>query len=134
MSSKKNESEKLKCYNITGIELFVNPEWETIIERKKIDNTFKVLHGEFFIRESLEDCQIIVSDKFLNKFISEFDLILNVVKDCFVLTKNTQETQKKLYGLEFEAELLLIVRDDGDTYLDEIPDDVELEYIFKLIE
>jgi hypothetical protein len=134
MKKKKVESEKITCYNIFGIELFVNPVWEKITEKKGIDSSFKVLHGEFFFRGSLEDCQIILSDKFLNNFISEYDLILNVVEDQYVWTKNTKEIQKKLYRLEFEVEFLFLISDNPILKPEDLDDDEDIEYVFKLIE
>ncbi len=134
MKKKKVESEKITCYNIFGIELFVNPAWEKVTEKKGIDGSFKVLHGEFFLRGSLEDCQIILSDKFLNNFISEYDLILNVVEDQYVWTKNTKVIQKKLCRLEFEVEFLFLISDNPILKPEDLDDDEDVEYVFKLIE
>lgn len=106
---KNEESEKIQCLNIFGVELFVNPAWEKTTEKKGIDGSFKVLHGEFFFRGSLEYCKIIVSNKFLNKFISEYDLILNVVQNQYVWIKNTKEIQKKIYSLIFEVKFLFLI-------------------------
>ena len=134
MKKKKVESEKINCYNIFGVELFVNPAWEEVTEKKGIDGSFKVLHGEFFFRGSLENCQIILSDKFLNNFICEYDLILNVVQDQYVWTRNTKEIQKNLYRLEFEVESLFLISDKANLKPENLDDDEDIEYIFKLIE
>ncbi|MCX6268331.1 MAG: hypothetical protein NTW16_13385 [Bacteroidetes bacterium] len=134
MKKKKVESEKIKCYSIFGVELFVNPVWEPMTKGKGIDGSFKVLHGEFFFRGSLEDCQIIVSEKFLNKFISEHDLILNVIEDQFVWTKNTKEVKRKLVSLEFEVEFLFLISENANLKPEDLDDDEDIEYIFKLIE
>jgi len=129
-----SKKEKIKCYSIFGIELFVNPAWQSLTKKKKIDSTYKVIHGEFFYASSLEDCQIIVSDKFINKFIAEYDLILNVVKDQFVWTRNTKETEKKLYRLELEVEFMFIISENENLKPDFDGDLEDVEYIFKLIE
>jgi len=131
---KKVESERIKCYNIFGIELFVNRAWEKVTKKTGTDGSFKVLHGEFFFRGSLENCQIIVSEGFLNKLISEYDLILNVVQDQYVWTKNTNEIQKKIYSLEFEVEFLFLLSDNDNLKPEDLDDDEDVEYVFKLIE
>ena len=134
---KKIETEKIRCYNIFGIELFVNPAWKQLIKGKGIDNSFKVIHGEFFYHDSLEDCQIIVSEQYLNKFIVDYSLELNVVKEQIVYTKNSKATQKKLHSLELDVEYLFLTDEDGklkiyDQHGEE--DEGEDEYIFRLIE
>jgi hypothetical protein len=132
---KKNEkSEKIQCYNIFGVELFVNPAWEKTTEKNGIDGSFKVLHGEFFYRGSLENGQIIVSEGFLNKLISEYDLILHVIQNQYVWTKNTKEIQKKIYRLEFEVEFLFLISENHNLKTEGLDDDEDVEYVFKLIE
>lgn len=64
---KKVKVEKIRFYSISSIEMFIHPEWQPKLEGVDIDGTCKVLHGEFFYKESLEDCQIIVSEQFINK-------------------------------------------------------------------
>lgn len=127
---------KIKCHYIRGIELFVNPAWDPITTKKKIEDTAVVIHGEFLFRERLEDCQIIVSNKFINEFIKKHELILNVIEYQFVWTKNTKEVQKKLYGLEMEVEFLFYIKEhDGKTLTqDDLDADGVVDFVFRLIE
>ena len=131
---KKIETEKILCYNIFGIELIVNPSIDKLIQAKGIDKSYKVLHGEFLYRDSLEDCQVIVSEQFLNKFIKDYELIINVVKNKTVWTKNSKAIQKKLLSLEFDVELLFLTNLNGEFTSTDLDDEEDIEYIFRLIE
>jgi hypothetical protein len=131
--TKKVKTESIKFYNVSSIEMFVSPKWQPKLEGFDIDGSCKVLHGEFFFRNSLEDCQIIVSEEFINKFISEYDFGLNVIKFQFCYIKTPKETLKRLMLQEFEVEFLFPISEFGD--LDTAGfDEEEIEYVFRLIE
>jgi hypothetical protein len=131
---KKANSEKIKCNYIYGIKIFVDPEWMPEISEKGTISLYKILHGEFFFRGSLKYCQIIVSDKFVEKLISEFGLKLNLIGDKFVWTKANKKARMKLFNLELEVEFLFLIygkKNIGSDYQDSIGD---IEHIFRLIE
>ena len=128
--------EKIKCWDFFGIELFVNPAWKPMLKNLKIDESYKVLHGEFFFRDYLENCQIIVSEEFLTKFLSEYELVINRIHDQYIWTIYTKEVKEKLLRNEFEVKFLFLYSDKEDLKPEDLnnDDDVDIFYVFKLIE
>jgi hypothetical protein len=130
---KKVKIERIKFYNFVSIEMFVNPKWQPLLEGLDLDGSCKVLHGEFFFRNSLEDCQIIVSEEFINNFISQYDFGLNVIRYQFCYINTPKETLKQLMLQEFEVEFLFPISEFGDLDTTGF-DEEEIEYVFRLIE
>jgi hypothetical protein len=130
---KKVKAENLRMYDIFCVELFVDPNWEPMLEGLDLDGSEKVLHGEFFFRGSLEDCQIIVSESFINKFISQHDFILNAIKDQFFYFRTPKETQKKIITQSLKVEFLFLLSDNEDLQPEDL-DEEGNEYVFRLIE
>jgi hypothetical protein len=133
LKPKKVKTESIKIYDVNCVELFVDPNWHPMIEGLELDGSEKVLHGEFFFRGSLEDCQIIVSETFINKFISQYDFILNAIKDQFFYFRTPKETQKKLILQELKVEFLFLMSDNSDLQPEDL-DEEGNEYVFRLIE
>ena len=124
--NKSKDKGTLIIFNLFGIQ--INPDSEYEYNTNDSESICRII-GEFWYFDLLIDGVLLVKESFINEFIKQYSLKLNVIKENCVYTKISNVDLDKLRKQRFEVEYLNIENFDPE---DENEDDDEI-YVFKLI-
>jgi len=122
---KSKDKGTLIIFNLFGIQ--INPDSEYDYNTNDNESICRII-GEFWYFDILIDGVLLLKESFINEFIKQYSLKLNVIKENCIYTKISNKDLDKLRKQKFEVKYLNIENFDPD---EEIED--EEIYIFQLI-